>query len=75
MKKPVLAAGAAAAVAAPFAYFLWKYYPRPGPVGNYSVPDPAKAVDLSRYMGAGTSNIATTRRLSRASKRSPRIIR
>ena len=51
MKKPVLAAGAAAAVAAPFAYLLWKYYPRPGPVGNYSVPDPAKAVDLHRYMG------------------------
>ena len=51
MKKPVLAAGAAAAVAAPFAYLLWKYYPRPGPVGNYSVPDPAKGVDLSRYMG------------------------
>lgn len=51
MKKPVLAAGAATAIAAPIGYLLWKYYPRPGPVGNYSVPDPAKAVDLRRYMG------------------------
>lgn len=25
--------------------------PRPGPVGNRAVPDPAKSVDLERYMG------------------------
>jgi len=25
--------------------------PRPGPVGNRSVPEPAKPVDLTRYMG------------------------
>ena len=51
MKKPVLAATAATAVAAPLALLAWKYYPRPGPVGNFSVPEPAKAVDLRRYMG------------------------
>src|SRR3546814_12623869 len=51
MKKPFLAATAATAVAAPLALLAWKYYPRPGPVGNFSVPEPAKAVDLRRYMG------------------------
>ncbi len=51
MKKPVLAAGAVTAIAAPLAYLAWKYYPRPGPVGNDAVPEPAKAVDLQRYMG------------------------
>src|SRR3546814_8732319 len=48
MKKPFLAATAATAVAAPLALLAWKYYPRPGPVGNFSVPEPAKAVDLRR---------------------------
>src|SRR3546814_2384431 len=51
MKTPSLAATAATAVAAPLALLAWKYYPRPGPVGNFSVPEPAKAVDLRRYMG------------------------
>src|SRR3546814_18325537 len=51
MKKPFLAATAATAVAAPLALLAWKYYPRPGPVGNFSVTEPAKAVDLRRYMG------------------------
>src|SRR3546814_11365988 len=51
MKTPSLAATAATAVAAPLALRAWKYYPRPGPVGNFSVPEPAKAVDLRRYMG------------------------
>jgi len=51
MKRPVFAAGAATAIAAPLAYLLWKYYPRPGPVGNHAVPEPAKVVDLQRYMG------------------------
>src|SRR3546814_11547177 len=37
MKTPVLAATAATAVAAPLALLAWKYYPRPGPVGNLSV--------------------------------------
>jgi apolipoprotein D and lipocalin family protein len=27
------------------------YIPRPGPVGNRAVPQPAKPVDLTRYMG------------------------
>jgi len=27
------------------------YIPRPGPVGNRDVPQPARPVDLSRYMG------------------------
>jgi apolipoprotein D and lipocalin family protein len=27
------------------------YFPRPGPVGNRDVPQPAKPVDLGKYMG------------------------
>lgn len=27
------------------------YIPRPGPVGNRAVPQPARSVDLTRYMG------------------------
>ncbi|WP_321845003.1 lipocalin family protein [Paraburkholderia bannensis] len=27
------------------------YIPRPGPVGNHDVPQPAKPVELARYMG------------------------
>lgn len=51
MKKPALIAAAGAAVAAPVLWAAWKYIPRPGPVGNRAVPQPAKAVDLARYAG------------------------
>src|SRR3546814_11054094 len=50
MKKPFLAATAATAVAAPLALLAWKYYPRPGPVGDFSVPETAKAVALRCYL-------------------------
>lgn len=48
MKKPLLAAtmiGAALLITA------CATIPRPGPVGNRAVPEPAKAVDTQRYMG------------------------
>jgi apolipoprotein D and lipocalin family protein len=41
--------GAAAALI--FALNACAAIPRPGPVGNRAVPEPAKSVDLRRYMG------------------------
>src|SRR3546814_4477036 len=67
MKKPFLAATAATAVAAPLALLAWKYYPRPGPVGNFSVPEPAKAVDLRRYMGRSEEHTSELQSLMRIS--------
>lgn len=51
MKKTAIAATVATALAAPVLWAAWKYVPRPGPVGNRAVPEPAKAVDLRRYLG------------------------
>lgn len=51
MKKPIFAAAAATIAAVPILWAAWKYVPRPGPVGNASVPEPAKPVDLDRYLG------------------------
>ncbi|WP_077146547.1 lipocalin family protein [Sphingopyxis sp. KK2] len=51
MRKAAIAAAAVTAAALPALWAAWKYVPRPGPVGNPSVPQPAKAVDLDRYLG------------------------
>jgi apolipoprotein D and lipocalin family protein len=51
MKKPAIIAALGAAVTAPVLWAAWKYIPRPGPVGNPAVPEPAKPVDLVRYGG------------------------
>lgn len=50
MRKSALAA-AATAIAAPLLWAAWKYVPRPGPVGNPAVPEPAKPVDTRLYLG------------------------
>lgn len=50
MRKSWIAAGVAA-VGVPVAIAAHRYMPRPGPVGNRSVPDPAKPVDLQQYLG------------------------
>lgn len=47
MKKFLLAAGLVSASVLAAA----RYIPRPGPVGNRSVPQPARSVDIERYMG------------------------
>ncbi|SEH13127.1 apolipoprotein D and lipocalin family protein [Sphingopyxis sp. YR583] len=47
MKKSLVAAGVVGASLIAAARFV----PRPGPVGNRSVPEPLKPVDLDRYMG------------------------
>lgn len=42
---------AAAVVGVPLALVAYASIPRPGPVGNTDVPEPAKPVDLQRYLG------------------------
>lgn len=48
MRKVVIAA---AAVGIPVLLAACVSIPRPGPVGNRSVPEPAKSVDLQQYLG------------------------
>ena len=48
MKKTIIAGALAGAV---LLLGACVYIPRPGPVGNRAVPEPARSVDVTKYMG------------------------